>query len=103
MRTFSIQGPANTKVAEIAISLGMNDSVCSLIEVAAWKVPTVRPVTRPTSSSGPASIKVISSARPPTVMMVSGFIVRSGVKARGQRAHDERPAVDEHEQHEFER
>src|SRR5580692_6796643 len=103
MRTLSIQGPANTSVAEIATSFGMNERVCSLIEVAAWKAPTMRPVTRPTSSNGPASINVISSARPPTVMMVSGFIVGSGVKARGQRAHDERPAVDEHEQHELER
>src|SRR3569833_647582 len=102
MRSFSIQGPASTSVAEIAISLGMNDSVCSLIEVAAWKAPMTRPVTNPTINMGAASIKATSSARPPTDMMVSGFIGESAIEARGQGTHDERPAVDEHEQHQLE-
>ena len=35
-----IQGPVIASTAAMASSFGMNDSVISLIDVAAWKMPT---------------------------------------------------------------
>ena len=35
--------------------LGMNDRLCSWMEVTAWKMLTTRPMTRPTSIIGPAT------------------------------------------------
>src|SRR5580658_2082570 len=103
MNCLSIHGPTSTSVVAIPSSFGINDSVISLICVAAWKMPTMMPIVSPTSSIGAASIIVISSARCPMVMTVSGLIDDSlAVKARGQRAHDQRPAVHQHEQHDLE-
>src|SRR3982750_1994423 len=99
----SIHGPVIARMAAMASSLGMNDSVISLICVAAWKMPTIRPTASAVSSGGAASIRVISSACPPTVTTVSGVIGASPEKALGQRTHDQRPAIDEHEQHDHER
>ena len=58
----------------MASSFGMNDSVISLIEVAAWKMPTMRPTASAVSSSGAESMSVISSACRPTVTTISGVI-----------------------------
>ncbi|CFP70483.1 Uncharacterised protein [Bordetella pertussis] len=46
----------------MASSLGMNDSVISLICVAAWKMLMTRPTMSVTSSSGPASARATLSA-----------------------------------------
>src|SRR5687768_16854006 len=98
-----IHGPVNASTAAIASSFGMNDSVISLMEVAAWKMPTMRPTASAVSSSGADSISVISSAWRPTVTSISGVIAAYlSEEALGQRAHDERPSVDEHEQHDLE-
>ena len=40
----------------------MKESVCSWICVTAWKTETSRPTTRPTSSSGIATLKASSIA-----------------------------------------
>src|SRR6188768_1939737 len=103
-----IQGPVSASTAAMASSFGMNDSVISLICVAAWKMPTMRPTASAVSSSGAASIRVISSAWRPTVTTVSGDILylpeeTLSKETLRQRAHDQRPAIDEHEQHDLER
>src|SRR5579862_2711436 len=90
---------------EMAMSFGMNESVISLICVAARNALTTSPVISATSRSGAASIMVISSARLPMVMTVSGLMsgrASGGEEAGGQRAHDERPAIHQHEEHQFE-
>src|SRR5262245_34839413 len=94
-----------TSAAAVASSLGMNDKVISLICVEDWHTPNIRPTSSAVKSSGADSISVISSARCATVMTVSGVIVnlRSSVEAGGDRSHDERPAVDQNEQHDLER
>ncbi|EGP44159.1 hypothetical protein AXXA_22400 [Achromobacter insuavis AXX-A] len=48
------QGPSSTSTPHMASSLGMNDSVISLICVAAWKMLITRPTIRVMISSGPA-------------------------------------------------
>src|SRR5690242_15117505 len=98
----SIHGPVSASIAAMASSFGMNDSVISLICVAAWKMPTTRPTASAVSSSGAASIRVISSAWRPTVTTVSGDMGLPEETLR-ERAHDQRPAIDEHEQHDLER
>ena len=70
----SIHGPVSASTAAMASSFGMNDSVISLICVAAWKMPTMRPTASAVSSSGAASMSVISSACRPTVTTISGVI-----------------------------
>ncbi len=70
-----------TSVAAMPSSLGMNDSVISLIWVAAWNTPTSKPIASAASSSGAASSIVISSAWRPMVMMVSGVMCRSSLPA----------------------
>src|SRR3954470_14943923 len=102
-RLLIIHGPVIASTAAIASSFGMNDSVISLICVAAWKMPTIRPTASAVSSSGAASISVISSACLPTVTTTSGLICNLSEETLCERAHDERPAVDEHEQHDLER
>src|SRR5262245_51040649 len=85
-------------------SFGMNDSVISLICVAAWNTPTSTPIRSAATRSGAASNIVISSARWPMVMMTSGVTWNLlCVEARRQRAHHESPSIDQHEQHELER
>src|SRR5688572_28004306 len=99
----NIQGPVIASTAAMASSLGMNDSVISLICVAAWKMPTMRPTASAVSSSGAASVTVNSSAWRPTVTTVSGVMVGLPEETLGKSAHDQRPAVDQHEQHDLER
>src|SRR4051794_25588996 len=99
----SIHGPAMTSVANTASSLGMNDSVASLICVAAWKMLTIRPMMSATSSSGAPSSSEISMARWPMVMTDSGVIsAYLKVEALRQRADQQLPAVGQHEQHQLE-
>src|SRR5687768_16344024 len=104
-----IHGPVNASTAAIASSFGMNDSVISLMEVAAWKMPTMRPTASAVSSGGADSISVISSAWRPMVTTISGVIAgylseetltekTLTEKTLGERAHHERPSIDEHEQ-----
>src|SRR6186713_2085571 len=104
----SIQGPVSASTAAMASSFGMNDNVISLICVAAWKMPTMRPTPSAVSSSGAASMSVISSAWRPTVTTVSGdmnYLPEEVLSEETlcERAHDQRPAIDEHEQHDLER
>src|SRR5690349_3428849 len=99
----SIHGPVIASTAAMASSFGMNDSVISLIDVAAWKMPTMRPTASAVSSKGADNIKVISSACRPTVTTISGVMRRLPEEALGERAHDQCPSIDEHEQHDLER
>src|SRR5690349_13015185 len=99
----NIQGPVSASIAAMASSLGMNESVISLICVAAWKMPTMRPTASAVSSSGAESMSVISSAWRPTVTTVSGDMAYLPEEALRKRAHDQGPAIDEHEQHDLER
>src|SRR5690348_14034511 len=97
-----IHGPVSASTAAMASSFGMNDRVISLICVAAWKMPTMRPTASAVSSSGAESIRVISSAWRPMVTTVSGVMAGSPEERLRERAHDQRPAVDQHEQHDLE-
>src|SRR5438067_11261264 len=101
----SIHGPASTSATKTPISLGMKERVCSLIEVAAWKMLTTRPMISATSSSGADTIRVTSMAVRAIAMTLSGVMVRSSgsVEALGQGAQQQLPAVDQHEQHQLER
>src|SRR3954468_18388517 len=93
-----IHGPVIASTAAMASSFGMNDKVISLIDVAAWNMPTMRPTASAVSSNGAASKSVTSSACLPTVTTCSGVIGKPlPEKTLGESAHDQRPAVDEHE------
>jgi hypothetical protein len=52
-------GPSSTSTPHMASSFGMNDSVISLICVAAWKMLMTRPTNSVTSRSGPAIASTI--------------------------------------------
>src|SRR5437868_15355762 len=83
----------------------MNDSVCSLIWVAAWKMLMIRPTITATRGSGAASTSDTWIAWLPIDMMVSGVMVRLGalgIKTLRQRADEQLPAVGQHEQHQLE-
>src|SRR6185436_2748929 len=79
----------------------MNDSDCSWICVTAWKTDTTRPITRPTSSSGPATFIASSIACWDRWMTVSWSI--ASAEAPHERLGDEAPAVDQDEQQQLER
>src|ERR1035437_4352184 len=105
----SIHGPNSTSTTNIASSLGMNDSVISLIWVAAWNTLTTSPVISAAKSGGPDSSKVTSSALCASVSTLSGVIscaspkiAGSGVETLDQRPDQQVPAVGEHEQHDLE-
>src|SRR4030065_414321 len=86
------------------MSLGTKLRVISLIWVMAWNRPMSRPMISTVSKIGPAMSTVISMACWPMVITDSGVMQDlSGQEAGGERAHDERPAVHQHEQHELER
>src|SRR6056297_32928 len=104
MMTPSIQGPATDSATTSMSSFGMNDSVISLICVAAWIMPTSKPTASAESSSGEASSIVTQRACCPMVVTVSGVMgASSDVETRGQRAEHHGPAVHQHEQHDLER
>ena len=90
----SIHGPASTAAAKIASSLGMNDSVISLIWVAAWNTLTSRPVASAASSSGADSSTVTSRACCTRLMTISGVMaLRARREARGMSARGARREV----------
>src|ERR1043166_5891621 len=111
----SIHGPAMIRAMNIATSLGMKDRVISLIWVAAWKMLTSRPTPSATSSIGAAIMRVICRACWPRVITLSGVMFAIGPKSKSQRrrpsveealrqrADQQIPAVDQHEQHDLER
>src|ERR1019366_340934 len=84
--------------------LGISVRLCSWIWVTAWKMLMTRPITRPTSSSGPA----IFSAR---LMACEARFTRwrgsgagfSSVEALHEGFDDQVPAVDQDEQEDLER
>src|SRR6201996_2478754 len=94
-----------TRTAASESSFGMNESVISLICVAACSTPTRRPTASAVRRSGAAIISVTTSACWPMPMTVSGVIAcaPSDRETTGESAEQQRPAVDEDEQHDFER
>src|SRR3569832_573705 len=72
---------------------------------------TTRPMISATSSSGADTISMISIACRPSVITESGvmsvlfslFLLAGSIKALRQRADQQLPAVDLHEQHQLER
>src|SRR5581483_8919187 len=98
----SIHGPKSASASTADAIFGMKTSVISLIWVSAWNTATTSPATRPKSSTGPARRSVISSAFRPSWRTNSGLMCAS-VEALDERAHEQVPAVDEHEDHELER
>src|SRR5262245_35293666 len=85
-------------------SFGTKESVISLICVAACSMPMMKPVASAASRSGAASFTITISACWPRVITTSGVMSpSSGLEARGEHADEERPPVDQHEQHDLER
>src|SRR5690606_32797856 len=85
-----------------AMIFGMNESVISLICVAACRILMIRPVTRATSSSGAATAIAIFIASVPIIMTDSGVIARSStVETLRQRTDQQLPAVDQHKEHDL--
>src|SRR5438309_4216904 len=80
----------------------MNCRLCSWIWVTAWNRLTTRPMTRPTSSTGPAILSASVMACVARLTTVSWFISAS-VEARHQRAGYQVPPVDQDEQQDLER
>src|SRR5690606_40330593 len=109
VRMVIIHGPASTRVTKIATSFGTNDRVISLIWVAAWKMLMMRPVASAAMNSGADTSRVTSTAWRPSSMTAVGVMVvllgraRLHREALHQRADQQRPAVDQHEQHDLER
>src|SRR4051794_35196463 len=99
----SIHGPASTSAANMASSLGMNESVISLICVAAWNTLTTSPTTSAVSSSGADTSAVTHSACCAIVRTVCGVMGCGSAEARDQRSDEQVPPVHQHEQHELER
>src|SRR5581483_1842127 len=79
---------------------GMNERLCSWIEVTAWKMLTSRPMISPSSRTGPAILSASIIAWVARLMTVSWFI---SVKAQDQGVGDQVPAVDQDEQQDLER
>src|SRR5882762_3663861 len=91
-----------TSAATIAISLGMNDSVISLICVAACRIDTTRPTTSAASSSGADNISMTYNACCPMVITLCG-VMGSDLVRGDKRADQQVPAVRKDEQHQLER
>src|SRR5689334_733712 len=108
MRSCSIHGPAMTTAANTATSLGMNESVASLICVAAWNMLTTRPAQSAVRRSGAEMISVSSSASRTIAITAVEFIWRSAVRresnaeALRERSEQKVPAVHEDEEHDLE-
>src|SRR6185436_14033841 len=105
-RVVSIHGPAMASTTTAATTLGTNDSVASLICVAACSTLTTRPTTSTVISSGAATISI--SIRPcwPSVKTCWESIGQCGElrdERCGQRAQQQVPPVGQHEQHQLER
>src|SRR5499427_10355962 len=82
----------------------MNDSVISLICVAACRIETTRPTTNAVSSSGADKTSMTYSACWPMVTTLCGVMAEnSDLIGSDQRADQQIPAVREHEQHQLER
>src|SRR5579875_2955984 len=94
-------------ITATAMIFGMKVSVCSWIEVTAWKIEMISPITSPASSTGPATSTARVIAWVARLMTVSWFIGRrpssSGVEARDERSGDQVPAADQDEQQDLER
>src|SRR3982751_2534630 len=102
MRSCSIHGPATTMTTNTLISFGMNESVISLICVAAWKMLTMRPAQSAVRRSG-AEMSNVSSSASRTIAITAVEFMRSDSEALRERAEEEVPAVDEYEKHDLER
>src|ERR1700733_14416615 len=79
---------------------GMNERLCSWIEVTAWKMLTRSPMIRPSSRIGPAILSESTIACVARLMTVSWFI---SVEAQDEGVGDQVPSVDQDEQQDLER
>jgi O-succinylbenzoate synthase len=61
----------------IAPILGINDSVISLIDVAAWTTPITKPTIKATKSMGEATITATINASLPISVIDKEFIILS--------------------------
>src|SRR6185295_19383659 len=98
-----IEPPKTARQTAITISLGTKVRVCSLIEVAAWNMPRMRPATSAGIRIGAQASARIQSACCATPMRASPSTALASREGGGERAHGQRPAVDEHEQKQLER
>src|SRR5262245_64341240 len=100
----SIQSPPTATTIPTTTIFGMNESVCSWIEVAAWKIETSRPTTSPATRNGAETFSVTSIACTERWVIVSWFTeASSSVEGRHERLHHEVPAVHQHEEQDLER
>ena len=98
----SIHGPATTMTAPVTRIFGMNESVASWIEVAAWKIETSRPTTSPAIRNGPPTLE--GDRHRLDRELGDGVLVHAvRVERRDERLDDEVPTVDQDEQQDLER
>src|SRR5215813_14269315 len=84
---------------------GMNESVTSLICVAAWKTETSSPTTSPATRNGPETLSVSVMAWMARWVTVSWFTgsSASGVEGSDEGLRHQVPAIHQHEQEDLER
>ena len=70
----TIQGSITTMSESTAKALGTNDSVCSWIDVTAWKTLTPRPITRAVIRIGEANVTELRISDLMISTAVSGFM-----------------------------
>src|SRR4051794_11546094 len=99
----SIQLPANRITSATPASLGTKVSVTSCTWVTVCRSETNTPMASDTIRIGAASLTVIIIALVAMSMTRVSVMTLFSLEAGQQRAHDERPTVDHHEQEQLER
>src|SRR5205085_10878904 len=97
-----IQGPPTISTIPTPTSFGTKDRVISWIWLIVWSTATTSPTIRHTARIGPASLRVITIAPARMWTTVVSSMALPPLRAHGQRAHEQPPAVDEHEQQQLE-
>src|SRR5688572_4458253 len=103
LMTRSIQGNVSANTPKMAAARGMNASTLSWIDVTVWKRLTSTPASRPASSIGRLTRMAVSSACRTTPTTRASDIRELLGEAAHERADEQVPAVDHHEQQHLER
>src|SRR3990170_8353514 len=98
--TSIIHGASARSTRNTAIILGTNESVISWIWVTACMMLMTRPTTIPTISTGAETMRITSMVSLPMLVTNSGVIIPL-TEALYERADEQVPAVDQHEEHEL--
>src|SRR3972149_5494590 len=99
--TSIIQGASARRTRNTAIIFGTKESVISCICVTALMMLTTRPTTMPTISTGAETMRITSIVSLPMLVTNSGVTSILLTEALYERADQQVPAVDQHEEHEL--